>query len=228
MIKTGETVYFKNTGEPVTVKATVSKVEQFENLDSTKTAKLLSKYSEQDLGTSEISQEIRKYTEGKKYAIMIHLEKPQKVNPFNINKSGHGLMSAWLCVKNLGEVKVPLEDSLARNSKYHIRFALLAAREAEKVLPFFEQERPDDLRPRKAIEAIREWAEGKRELGMKEVRKLALDAHAAARAAETDAARFAARAAGHAIATWHVPTHAMAVPIYAGKAMLANERHKNS
>lgn len=121
-----------------------------------------------------------------------------------------------------------LDEQLARNSRYHIRFALLAAREAERVLPLFQTEHPDDFRPRKAIEAIREWAEGKRELGMKEVRKLALDAHAAARAAKTDAARFAARAAGHAVATWHVPTHAMAAPIYAGKAMLADEKQKNS
>ena len=53
---------------------------------------------------------------------------------------------------------------------------------------------------------------------MREVRKLSLDAHAAARKAKSNAARFAARAAGQAVATWHVPTHAMAVPIYAAKA----------
>ena len=38
--------------------------------------------------------------------------------------------------------------------------------------------------------------------------------------------RFAARAAGHAVATWHVPTHAMAVPAYACKAIFANTRKK--
>jgi hypothetical protein len=115
-------------------------------------------------------------------------------------------------------------DYLARNSRYHLRFAFLAAREAERVLPLFEQERPNDERPRRAIEAIRAWAQGKRELGMKEVRKLSLDSHAAARAAKTDAARFAARAAGHAVATWHVPTHAMGVPMYACKALIASKK----
>ena len=54
-----------------------------------------------------------------------------------------------------------------------------------------------------------------------EVRKLSLNSHAAARAAKTDAARFAARAAGQAVATWHVPTHAMGAPIYARKAIAA-------
>ena len=100
----------------------------------------------------------------------------------------------------------------------------MAAREAEKVLPLFEKERPKDGRPRRAIEAIRAWAKGKRELSMKEVRRLALDSHAAARECESDAARFAARAAGHAVATWHVPTHAMGAPIYACKAILASTK----
>ena len=95
--------------------------------------------------------------------------------------------------------------------------------EATRVLPLFEREHPDDPRPRQAIEAIRAWAHGKRSLGMAEVRKLSMGSHAAAREAKSDAARFAARAAGHAIATWHVPTHAMGVPMYACKAILASK-----
>ena len=112
--------------------------------------------------------------------------------------------------------------SLERSSRYHRRFALLAAIEAQRVLPLFEAEHSRDARPRQAIEAIRAWAQGKRELGMAEVRKLSLGSHAAARAAGSDAARFAARAAGHAVATWHAPTHAMGVPMYACKAILAS------
>ena len=117
---------------------------------------------------------------------------------------------------------------LARSSSYHRKFALMAAKEAERVLPIFEKERPNDERPRKAIEAIRAWAHGKRELGMAEVRKLSLDSHAAARECRSDAARFAARAAGHAVATWHVPTHAMGVPMYACKAVIASKGSKKS
>jgi hypothetical protein len=56
---------------------------------------------------------------------------------------------------------------------------------------------------------------------MNETRRLSLDAHAAARAASTEAARFAARAAGHAVATWHVPAHALGAPLYADKARAA-------
>ena len=99
--------------------------------------------------------------------------------------------------------------------------ALRAASDAERVLPLFEKEYPKDKRPRKAIEAIRAWAQGELELGMAKVRKLSLDSHAAARGAKDDAARFAARAAGQAVATWHAPNHALAVPYYARKSVHA-------
>lgn len=111
-----------------------------------------------------------------------------------------------------------MEDNTWRDSKYHKLFGLKAGQIAEKTLRLFEKERPQDDRPKKAINAIIEWAEGKRTLGMKEVRKLSLDAHAAARECKTESAKYAARAAGQAIATWHVPTHALAVPIYSSKA----------
>lgn len=114
--------------------------------------------------------------------------------------------------------------SWGRDSRSHRRFGLLAAVQARRVLSLFERERPRDPRPRAALVAIRAWAQGRRKLGMAEVRRLALGAHAAARAAKTDAARFAARAAGHAVATWHAPTHAMGAPIYAGKAILADRQ----
>ena len=115
-------------------------------------------------------------------------------------------------------------NSLDRGSRYHRRFALLAAMEAQGVLAIFEKERPNDHRPREAIRAIKAWGEGERELTMAEVRRLSLAAHAAARDARSDAARHAARAAGQAVATWHVPTHAMGAPIYARKAIIASMR----
>ena len=116
---------------------------------------------------------------------------------------------------------------IARNSHKHRLWALEAAKIAKKALPIFEKENTKDNRPRLAIEAIKSWAQGKRELGMEEVRKLSLDAHAAARECKTDAARFAARAAGHAVAAWHVPTHALGAPRYAHKAFMSLSEQRN-
>ena len=111
-----------------------------------------------------------------------------------------------------------MNDNNWRNSKYHKLFGLKAGQMAQKTLKIFEKERPNDDRPKKAITANIDWAEGKRKLEMKEVRKLSLDAHAAARECKTLPAKYATRAAGQAIATWHVPTHALAVPMYTTKA----------
>lgn len=98
----------------------------------------------------------------------------------------------------------------------HSEAALQAALHAERVLPLFESDNPDDDRPRRAIEAARSWARG--ELPMVEARAAAFAAHDAARAALSPAAVFAARAAGHAAATAHVITHAPHAKAYADKA----------
>ena len=117
----------------------------------------------------------------------------------------------------------PKDSTSWRDSYYHKLFGLKAANEAARVLRYFEAERPDDKRPRKAIIAIREWAEDKRTLGMKAVRKLSLDAHAAARDAKSDVAKYAAHAAGQAVGTWHAPAHALGAFGYAGRAFIAGK-----
>ena len=92
---------------------------------------------------------------------------------------------------------------------------------AEHVLPYFEKERPNDDRPREAIEACREWADTG-VFSMSHVRGTSLAAHAAAREAKDEAACAAARAAGQALATAHVPDHAIAAAAYALKAAAMN------
>jgi hypothetical protein len=99
--------------------------------------------------------------------------------------------------------------------------AIWAADCAERVLPFFEKAYPKDDRPRKAIEACRTWVRTG-VFKMADIRKAALEAHAAAREAkENDAACFAARAAGQAVATAHVPQHAFGAAYYALKIVAA-------
>jgi hypothetical protein len=108
-------------------------------------------------------------------------------------------------------------QSISRNSDRHFEVATIAAAEALRVLPYFEQHRPSDERPRRAIEALQRWIKGEEALGMADVRRLSLNAHAAARACSVDTAVFAARSAGQAIATWHVPTHWTGATSYAAK-----------
>lgn len=88
---------------------------------------------------------------------------------------------------------------------------------AERVLALFEARAPDDPRPRRAIEGARAFARG--ELRVGPARRLAVDAHAAARDVADPAAVAAARAAGHAVATAHMAAHARGAPAYASVAI---------
>jgi hypothetical protein len=119
-----------------------------------------------------------------------------------------------LAVTNLDK---PVAELVSKTN--HKTLAIWAADCAERVLPYFEEKYPGDTRPRKAIEACREWARTGVFM-MADVRKASLAAHAAARDVKEDnAARSAARAAGQALATAHVPAHALAAAIYAATAV---------
>ena len=90
---------------------------------------------------------------------------------------------------------------------------------AERVLPIFEEQFPDDTRPRDALATLRAWrATGEFHMAM--IRSASLAAHAAARdAGEDTPARSAARAAGQAVATAHVSSHSRGAAIYAQQAV---------
>src|SRR5690349_19791104 len=77
----------------------------------------------------------------------------------------------------------------------HHLLAVWAADCAEHVLHYFEQERPEDERPRRAIDLARAWARG--EITMTPARTAAGHANGAARDL-VGAAREAAHAAGQA------------------------------
>ena len=100
----------------------------------------------------------------------------------------------------------------------HHRLAVWAAACAEHALHHFERERPDDDRPRRAIELARAWARG--ETTMTEARTAAGHANAAARD-QRGAARHAAFAAAQAAVVPHVAAHELGAAAYAIKAVRA-------
>ena len=100
----------------------------------------------------------------------------------------------------------------------HHLLAIWAAECAEHVLHHFELARPDDDRPRRAIDLGRAWARG--EVSWWEARSAGGHANAAARDL-TGAARHAAYAAGQAAAVGHVAAHELGAAAYAIKAARA-------
>ncbi|HEY7522759.1 MAG TPA: hypothetical protein VH720_03770 [Candidatus Limnocylindrales bacterium] len=100
----------------------------------------------------------------------------------------------------------------------HHRLAVWAADCAEHVLVHVERARPDDDRPRRAIELARAWARG--EVTMTEARTAGGHAMGAARDLR-GAARHAAYAAGQAAAVAHVAAHELGAAAYAIRAARA-------
>ncbi|WP_174534635.1 putative immunity protein [Micromonospora chalcea] len=102
--------------------------------------------------------------------------------------------------------------------EHHHLLALWAATCAEHVLELFEAVRPDDSRPREAIEHARAWVRG--EVRMMEARAAGGHAMGAARDLR-GAARNAAYAAGQAAVVAHVAAHELGAAAYAIKAVRA-------
>ncbi len=104
-IKKGETVYFKNSGEPVKIKAKVGKVIQFANLTPKKVKELLNKYGKSDGIEKEKIPEFFRMFKNKKYCMLIFLKNPAEIKPFDIDKTGFGAMSAWIAINNIVKIK---------------------------------------------------------------------------------------------------------------------------
>jgi hypothetical protein len=103
----------------------------------------------------------------------------------------------------------------------HHLLAVWAARCARHVLRYFEEARPHDDRPRRAITFAHAWVKGK--VTMKQARMAAGASQDAARAVKeiSEAARLAALSAGQAAAAAHVAAHELGAAAYAIRAVMA-------
>ncbi len=104
-IKRGDSVYFKNSGESVAIKTQVDQVMQFSGLDPARARNILNKYG-RDIGIG--GTQMKAFfgrIKDKKYCILIFLTQPVAVKPFEIDKTGFGLMSSWIVVEDINKIK---------------------------------------------------------------------------------------------------------------------------
>ena len=103
----------------------------------------------------------------------------------------------------------------------HHLLAIWAAQCAQHVLHYFEETRPDDDRPRRAIEFTQAWVN--REITMKQARFAAGASQDAAREVKeaSEAAKLAALSAGQAAVVAHVAAHELGAAAYAIRAVMA-------
>jgi ASC-1-like (ASCH) protein len=105
VIKAGEIIYFKDSGESVSLKAEVSAVKQFSDLTPKKVRKILTEYGSDDgLEKNKIPEFFQRFRD-KKYCLLIFLKNPKKIKPFVIDKTGFGSMSAWITVPDISKIK---------------------------------------------------------------------------------------------------------------------------
>jgi len=105
-IRSGEIVYFKDSGEPVSIKAEVKKVLQFSDLTHDKIQKILNEYGKEDGITIEEIPKFFEMFKDKRYCMLIFLKNPQKIEPFKVDKKGFGIMSAWIAIDSIEKIKV--------------------------------------------------------------------------------------------------------------------------
>jgi|SRR3989338_2214992 len=103
VIKAGDTIYFKDSGEPVAVKASVEKVLFFSDITKEKYKDIIGKYAEKICLQNRNSENYvkQKYN----YVTLIFIKDVQEITPFEINKKGYGLMTAWITVENIEKLK---------------------------------------------------------------------------------------------------------------------------
>jgi hypothetical protein len=107
-IKKGDTVYFKESGSRVTSKATVIRVLQYKDLNKFKIESVLKKFGKK-ISPGSTEEELKKWAEKltrKRYCILVFLKDVVEIKPFNIDKKGYGISSAWMCVGNINSVKM--------------------------------------------------------------------------------------------------------------------------
>jgi len=71
-----------------------------------KVRQILDEYGNDDGIEKDKIKEFFELFKNKNYCLLIFLKNPEKVEPFEIDKIGFGMMSAWLSVENIDKTKI--------------------------------------------------------------------------------------------------------------------------
>ncbi len=104
-VKSSDVIYFKNSGESIIARAIVDRVLQFDNLDRQKIIDIIEKFGKRLGITNEKFDKFLALKQNKKYCILMFLKNPEAVESFDIDKTGFGNAAAWLCAKNIQDIR---------------------------------------------------------------------------------------------------------------------------
>lgn len=100
-ISKGDTIYFKESGDPVSVRAKVEKVIIYKNLNVDLISDIIKKYGDLIGVNLNFIDEVK----DKRFCILIFLNDIQKIEPFEIDKKGYGLMNAWISIDDINKLR---------------------------------------------------------------------------------------------------------------------------
>jgi ASC-1-like (ASCH) protein len=109
-IEEGDMIYFKKSGGAVKARAQVSKVIQYRDLNKNKIREIMKTYGKKIFPHS-TKEGLEKWAEkltNKRYCILVFLQDVVEIKPFNIDKTGYGISSAWMCVGEISNVRADI------------------------------------------------------------------------------------------------------------------------
>lgn len=105
-ISSGDRLWFKNSGEPVTVKARVTRVVQFSGLTPKITKKIIARWGKADLGiTDNLPVSLENYFKNKNYCLLVFFDQVKEIKPFQIDKTGFSAMAAWMSCEDIQKIR---------------------------------------------------------------------------------------------------------------------------
>lgn len=103
-IQAGDTVFFKDSGKPITARAEVAEVFQFTFQDLSGIQNVLNRYGKE---ICLVNPDPATWGRLPKYCILIRLKNPIKIEiPFHINKQGYGIGCAWIVIEDIERIKI--------------------------------------------------------------------------------------------------------------------------
>ena len=106
-IHTGDTVYFKDAGEPITAVSEVEKVMQFEKPTEAELRNLIKTYGgSPGICLRSSPEAMLEWAKDRRYVILIFLKNARQSRPFVIDKTGFGSACAWITVQNINKIKL--------------------------------------------------------------------------------------------------------------------------
>jgi len=107
-VEVGDTLFFlRNNGEGlVRAKATVSSVFFSEKLIKVKSLDLVNENQDKLI----LSDEQIKRWGGKRYVVLVGVERVIRLYPFDINKAKFGNMDDWIVIKDIEKIKIAVDE----------------------------------------------------------------------------------------------------------------------